>query len=109
MPRQNPPVGDEFEVSVFGPGVGESVVVHTGGGRWIVIDACEDSRSGTVAPLAYLRNMGLDVAECVDWVVATHAHDDHISGFGRVVIECSNAQVILPQLPRQLNFSNRRA
>lgn len=39
-----PPVADELEVSVFGPGVGESVVVHLGHGDWMVVDSCLNPR-----------------------------------------------------------------
>ena len=103
VPKQKPPADDELEVSVFGPGVGESVVIHTTGGRWMIIDSCED-RSGGVAPLAYLRQLGLDPAECVDWIVATHAHDDHVSGFAQVVAECANAEVVLPAASDVVEF-----
>ncbi len=95
MPKESPPSNNEVEVSVFGPGVGESVVVHTGGGRWLIIDSCKD-RGGNVVPLDYLRQLGVDPVAGVDWVVATHAHDDHISGFGEIVAECTAAQVVLP-------------
>lgn len=30
---------DEIEVSLLGPGYGESVVVHMGGGEWMVVDS----------------------------------------------------------------------
>jgi beta-lactamase superfamily II metal-dependent hydrolase len=103
VPRETLPSEDEFEVSVFGPGVGESVVIHTTGGRWVIIDACQD-RSGDIAPLVYLRQLGLDPAECVDWVIATHAHDDHVSGLAQVVTECANAEVVLPAASDAVEF-----
>jgi beta-lactamase superfamily II metal-dependent hydrolase len=97
-------LADEFEVSLFGPGFGESVVVHTGDGRWLIVDSCEDSRRGTTAPLAYLQSLNQDPADCVDWAIATHAHDDHIAGFAKVVRECSRAEVVLPTAAEAMQF-----
>ena len=37
-----PPRTDELEVSLFGPGVGECVIVHLGAGEWMVVDSCLD-------------------------------------------------------------------
>src|SRR5215471_12068784 len=90
------PKDDELEVSVFGPGVGESVLIHYGSQQWIVIDSCRDSRSGDVAALSYLREIGLDPASSLRWVVATHAHDDHIDGIAEIVAQCPDARVALP-------------
>lgn len=41
-----PPKADELEVSVFGPGIGECVVVHAGAGEWMIVDSCVDRSSG---------------------------------------------------------------
>ncbi len=70
--------------------------MHLGDGKWLLCDSCVDSRTGEVATLAYLRNLGLDVAMCVEWVVATHAHDDHIAGLARIVAACPSATIVLP-------------
>ena len=43
----DPPASDVFEVSIFGPGKGESIVVHIGNGRWIVVDSCRDQITGS--------------------------------------------------------------
>lgn len=91
-----PPAADEIELSVFGPGVGESSVIHTGDGRWIVVDSCRD-RSGAVPALDYLSGLGVELRTDVDWVVATHAHDDHIDGLADIVETCASANVVLPQ------------
>lgn len=94
MPQ--PPAADEIELSVFGPGVGEAAAIHVGRGEWVLVDSCVDSRSGEAATLAYLRSLGLEPAECVKWVVATHAHDDHVEGLHDIVSACVTAQTVLP-------------
>jgi beta-lactamase superfamily II metal-dependent hydrolase len=100
----DPPEADELEVSVFGPGVGECIAVHVGNGRWVIIDSCRDSRTGDVSALAYLRSLGLNPAECVDWVVATHAHNDHVKGLGEIVRVCGSASVVLPDASSLAEF-----
>jgi glyoxylase-like metal-dependent hydrolase (beta-lactamase superfamily II) len=92
-----PPPPDIFEVSLFGPGKGESIVVHLGARRWIVVDSCRDQRSGEVAALKYLRGIGVDLAAEVLAVVATHAHDDHFAGIADIVEACSQAIIVTSQ------------
>jgi hypothetical protein len=74
----------ELEVSVFGPGYGECILVHLGHGDWIVVDSCLDPTSRKPAALRYLEFLGLDPAPAIRLVVATHWHDDHIDGLGEV-------------------------
>ena len=40
-----PPGKNEFEITLFGPGYGESVVLHVGSGAWIVVDSCIDKEN----------------------------------------------------------------
>ena len=89
------PAADEFEVSVFGPGFGECIVVHVGSGEWLIIDSCvdttdrEDSR-----PVAerYLRAIGVTMETQVKFIVASHWHDDHVRGLARLVEVCREAR-----------------
>ncbi|MBI1894644.1 MAG: MBL fold metallo-hydrolase [Candidatus Rokubacteria bacterium] len=96
--RHEPPAPDEAEVSLFGPGIGESAVVHLGGGDWIVIDSCVET--GTREPVAvkYLANLGLHSEHSLRLIIVSHWHDDHIRGISSVlqaaphaVIACSAA------------------
>lgn len=85
------PAADEVEVTVFGPGFGECIVVHLGSGQWIVVDSCIDiSDQLSTAPVAerYLRALGVDLAIGVRLIVATHWHDDHVRGLARLVEIC---------------------
>ena len=90
---KSPPEDHELEATVFGPGYGESIVLHIGSKRWVVVDSCMSGSNGRPAALCYLERIGVDVAKQVDLVVITHWHDDHIRGSSEVVAECGNAAV----------------
>jgi len=91
MAETGPPESDELEVSLFGPGLGESVVVHLGEGEWIVVDSCRDRQRRKPAALAYFERMGIDPATSVRAVVATHWDSDHIRGLAEIVEACPDA------------------
>ena len=86
------PNEDEVEVNIFGPGYGECCLVHVGGGQWIAIDSCVDTESGRPAALAYLERVGVNPAESVKLVVASHWHDDHIRGLSSLLRTCVAAK-----------------
>jgi glyoxylase-like metal-dependent hydrolase (beta-lactamase superfamily II) len=95
LPENNlstPPRSDEAEVSVFGPGFGECLVVHLGNNDWIVVDSCTDAESKRPVALEYLETIGVDAATHVSLVIATHWHDDHIGGFGKLYMACKAAR-----------------
>ena len=71
---------DQIEVTVIGPGFGESIVIHVGSNQWVVVDSCLDSRTGAPAALTYLNTLGVDPSVGVKLIVASHWHDDHIGG-----------------------------
>ncbi|MDE0417760.1 MAG: MBL fold metallo-hydrolase [bacterium] len=84
------PRDDEIELTLFGPGYGESMVLHLGNGVWVVVDSCVDS-TGAPAALRYLERIGVDSAESVNVVFATHWHDDHIRGLVDILAAAPNA------------------
>jgi hypothetical protein len=87
-----PPAPDQIEITVIGPGFGECIVVHTGSGRWLIVDSCRDPKTKEPVALRYLQTLGLNPSSCVDWVVATHWHADHIAGISEIMSACSGAQ-----------------
>lgn len=88
-----PPLDDELEVSVFGPGVGESVAVHLGHGDWIVVDSCLNPRTRVPAALEYLDGLGVDVGSALKLLVLTHWHDDHVRGAAAILQRAKAAEV----------------
>lgn len=91
-----PPAADEVEITVLGKGYGESVVIHTGGGAWVIVDSFLESGTGEAAPLVYLKSMGIDAETDVTAVVLSHLHADHYRGIDQVVGECKSAWLYLP-------------
>lgn len=90
--KAHPPKADEIEVSLFGPGYGECILVHLGRGQWMIVDSCRDQRSGNQPAVAYLERLGIDPGEAVRVVVATHWHRDHVRGLADVVGRCVGAE-----------------
>lgn len=97
------PLEDEVEVTLLGPSYGESIVVHVGDGGWIIVDSCIDD-AGNPQALNYLLGMGVDAAEAVELVVATHWHDDHIRGMNELVDACQKAEFCCAGAFRQREF-----
>ncbi len=80
MTYSSPPAADEFELSLFGPGKGECIVLHLGDGQWIVVDSCRNPATHVPVASEYLDALGVDIARDVRQFIITHWHDDHIGG-----------------------------
>lgn len=91
---QGLPKKNEIEISLFGPGYGESVVLHIGNGKWIIIDSCKYASLPEPTPLQYLIDLNVDVQKDVILVIASHWHDDHIGGLSRILEKCAAAQFV---------------
>lgn len=100
-PRQH-----EVEVSVFGTGFGESIVVHCGLDRWIVVDSCRNPDSKKPAALEYLSEIGVNVSERVFLVVATHWDGDHIGGLAEVFALAKKAAFACPATVNDHEFKH---
>jgi hypothetical protein len=89
------PADNEIEVSVFGAGYGEAIVVHVGSGRWIAIDSV--GYGSTSVTREYLETLGVNLASQVDLIIATHWHDDHIRGIADLFDACPQSEFVFPQ------------
>ena len=98
------PADDEVEVSLFGPGIGECVVLHLGLDAWIIVDSCIDRASREPAALQYLRELGVDVSVAVKRVVVTHWHDDHLEGAATILREAESAKFVCAAALRVAEF-----
>ena len=100
----HPPQKDELEVTVFGPGVGESILVHCGDGQWISVDSAKDL--GRCWALWYLTNMGVAPAGALRLIICTHWHSDHVGGLAEIVESCPNAKFVCSLALRSDEFQN---
>lgn len=91
--QSTPPKSDEFELSLFGPGIGECIVAHLGNNEWVIVDSCINSSSKDPIAFEYLNNIGVNPLEDVKLIVISHWHSDHIKGASNLVKECREAMV----------------
>lgn len=112
----SPPGTNELELTIFGPGIGECVLVHLGNGDWFVIDSCVYPKGKSPVALEYLQAMGVDPAKSIRRILATHWHDDHIRGIAQLLKACPDAGFIMSgalqgdqffRLVLEVNASNR--
>ncbi|MFN0154160.1 MAG: MBL fold metallo-hydrolase [Gaiella sp.] len=99
-----PPAADEIEVSLFGRGVGECLVIHAGGGRWMIVDSILAPEVQTPVGLTYLEEIGVS-PENVVLVVVTHWDDDHIRGIDEVDQACTNAKFVCSAAMNRRDFN----
>jgi competence protein ComEC len=74
-------------------GKADSILIKSGSVA-MLIDAGTPDMTNTV--ITYLKTQGIDK---LDYVVATHSHDDHIGGLGAVLDAFPTAVLIMPDVP----------
>lgn len=102
-PREDTPADNEFEITVFGRGVGECVAIHLGSGHWCLVDSFRHPGPHGPAGLHYLTERAIDPGRVV-LVAGTHFHMDHIGGLGDCVETCRNALVAVPSAQFSSDF-----
>ena len=91
---QSPPNSDQLELTIFGAGVGESILIHLGGQNWIVIDSLLYGHNENPPTLEYLHLLNLEPSVVLRLIVATHWHDDHIRGLRRILAAAPSSRFI---------------
>lgn len=86
------PQDDILEVVLLGGGLGygESVVIHLGKNKWMVVDSCINPLTGECLPLEYLKEIGVNIENDLLFVVCTHWHTDHIRGLHLLLDVCGS-------------------
>jgi len=84
---------DVVEFSLFGPGIGESILVKFQSEKWIIVDSCINPETNQPAALEYLLSLGVDVENDIELIVISHWHDDHIRGITKIIETCPNATI----------------
>ena len=93
MINYNQPSRDELEVSVFGPGRGECIVLHIGNGEWFIVDSCKKDNTSNPVAYDYFKELSVDVERQVKGILVTHWHTDHTKGLPYLVEHCKGANI----------------
>lgn len=100
----DPPESDQIEISLFGPGYGESALLHVGDNSWLLVDSCINPISKEPSPLEYFDKIGINPSKAIKLVVASHWHDDHIRGLAGVYRKCVTAEFVISAALRSTEF-----
>lgn len=103
-----PPAANQVELVLIGPRYGESMCLHIGDNRWVVVDSCVYGPSKVPAPLYYLDQIGVSPL-AIERVAATHWHDDHVRGLSAVVDAAQNAKFCMPNALSTREFATLAA
>lgn len=102
---QIPPTDDEIELSVFGRGFGECIILCCGHKEFVVIDSFINSKTKNPIALDYLNAIGVGIAGIKE-VAITHWHQDHIAGISKILNHADfNAKIIINPIIKQEKFN----
>lgn len=90
------PENDELEISVFGAGVGEAILVHLGNQEWVAVDSLMYRPTENSIAIEYLQAIGVDPNTHLRRIIASHWHDDHVQGIAQLTKAASGATVVIP-------------
>lgn len=99
-----PPGDEEFELSIFGQGFGECLIIHLGFGKWMVIDSCLASDKKNSIAVEYFDRLGVNIETQVEILVVTHWHADHIRGAANLFRRAKTAKLICSGALRMKEF-----
>lgn len=91
----------EIAVHYIDVGQGDCELIVAGDTR-VLIDCGEAEYSGRV--INYISRLGF---RRLDYIIATHPHDDHIGGMAAIMEEFSVGKVIMPEIPDSILPTSR--
>lgn len=89
------PKQGELEISVFGRGFGECIVIGCGNGDYAVIDSFQNAETKRPIALDYLEKIGVDPKTAIKGIIITHWHSDHIGMMSELIKTANNSQIII--------------
>lgn len=81
------PKNNEVEITLFGHGYGESIVVYVPEVGWGIIDSFQATieKETIIPPLEYLKELLSPDYPKLAFVLLTHPHEDHYLGFDNIL------------------------
>ena len=101
---KTPPQSNEVEISLFGKGFGEALVVHVGDGRYIIVDSFINPTTKNPVAEDYLNSLGVSMDNVV-MIISTHWHSDHVAGLYKLFTQCKNAKFVTYPIISQAKFN----
>lgn len=83
------PCKNEIEISIFGKGYGECIIIGCGNGDYIVVDSFINPDTKNPIAIDYLYGIGVPFTS-IKKIVLTHWHKDHIEGIANLLQRTTN-------------------
>ena len=84
--------GKKLTVTYIDVGQADSILIQTPGGKNLLIDAGNNGDASTI--VTYLKAQNISR---LDYVIATHSHEDHIGSLDTVIKTFDIGQVVMPK------------
>ena len=100
-----PPNDDEIEITIFGRGFGECIVLCCKNQNFIIIDSFINPSTKKPIAIDYLNSLNLPLSSIKE-VVLTHWHQDHISGISDILTEAgSDVKLVVSPIISEHKFN----
>lgn len=100
-----PPSNDEIEISIFGRGYGECIVLCCTNQKYIIIDSFINPDTKKPIAIDYLKSINQPISSIKE-IVLTHWHQDHISGISEILAEADkNVKLVISPIIQEEKFN----